>query len=46
MSVKELIIVTQMQSVLIMKDLSPVSVSQVMMEMGLQVVIVSSKILF
>ena len=34
MSVKEFIIVAQMQSVLIMKDLLPVNVSQVIMEMG------------
>ena len=45
MSVKKFIIVTQMQNVLIMKDLSPASVSQVTMEMGLQIVIVSSKII-
>ena len=44
MSVKEFIIVTRMQNVLIMKDLSPVGVSQVMMEMGLLIVSVSSKI--
>ena len=44
MSAKKFIIVTQMQNVLILMDLSPVSVSQVMMEMELLVVSVSSKI--
>ena len=36
--------VTQMQNVSIMKDLLPVNVSQVTMEMGLLIVSVSSKI--
>ena len=44
MSAKKIIVVTQMQNALTLMDLSPVSASQVMMEMGLLIVSVSSKI--
>jgi hypothetical protein len=45
MSVKQRVVsATQMQNVTILKDLLPVSVRQVMMEMGLLIVSVSSNI--